>query len=373
MTAVIVPLSTREILWQPMDNEKQFSYYSFAKILSYNATYNFVPGGRGIGKTYGAKDKGIADAIKSGIANGFDNCDQFIYLRRYKEELQMSADTFFADIAHKFPDWDFRRVGFEAQISPAGDREVKRRVWKTIGYFVALSVAQKFKSVAFPRVKLIIYDEFIIEKGVTHYLPNEAIAFNNFYSTVDRWKDKTRVIFIANSVAITNPFFIHYKIDPALADKNGFLKVNVGESKGFLICHFPDSSQFASEVYQTKFGKFIEGTEYADYAVGNQFADANDALIGDKRYQARYLFTLDTFGVSFSVWYDMMKDKYHCQEKRPKEEIIYTLNKERMSEEKTLMTFSDRPLGMLRNAFNQARVTFDKPQTRNAFFEIYKR
>ena len=38
-----------------MLNAKDF--YSFDKVYSYNAVYNFIPGGRGIGKTYGAKKK----------------------------------------------------------------------------------------------------------------------------------------------------------------------------------------------------------------------------------------------------------------------------------------------------------------------------
>src|SRR5437868_2634218 len=172
-------------------------YYDYAALFSRNGTYNICVGGRGLGKTYGAQKKAIRDAITSGLKDGFDKCDQFIYLRRYKEELQMSRDTFFAAVGEEFPAWDFKAEGFEAKISPAADRDIKKRVWKTIGFFIPLSVAQKYKSVAFPRVKLIIFDEFIIEKGVTHYLPNEAIAFNNFFSTVDRYKDKTRVLFLA--------------------------------------------------------------------------------------------------------------------------------------------------------------------------------
>lgn len=346
------------------------AYYNFGPLLSRNGTYNFCIGGRGLGKSYGAKEKAINDAIKTGLKDGFENCDQFIYLRRYKEELQMSKDTFFADILGKFPDWDFRSQGYEGQISPVADRDVKNRVWKTIGYFIPLSVAQKYKSVAFPRVRLIIFDEFIIEKGVTRYLPNEAIAFNNFYSTVDRWKDKTRAIFLANSVVITNPYFIFYKIDPAKADKGGFVKLH----DGFVICHFPNSAEFQNEAYQTQFGRFIKDTDYAEYAIGNQFSDAHTSLIGSKNSRARYLFTLEgSGGGTFSVWYDMMRNEYYCQDKRPKQETMFTLDSERMSEDKTLMTFSDKPLAMLRTAFKHARVAFNSPQTRNAFLEIFTR
>ena len=47
-----------------MSKRKKFSYYSFNKILSYNAVINMVMGARGLGKTYGAKRMVIKNAGK---------------------------------------------------------------------------------------------------------------------------------------------------------------------------------------------------------------------------------------------------------------------------------------------------------------------
>lgn len=345
----------------------KLSYYNYAALLSHNGRYNVVVGGRGLGKTYGAKRKVIRDAIKS-LNTNTGICDQFIYLRRYKPELQMSKPTFFADIEHEFPEWDFRNNSNEAQMSPVESRDDKKRYWYTIGYFIPLSIAQTFKSVAFPHVKMIIFDEFIIEKGAIHYLPNEATVFNNFFSTVDRYQDKTRVLFLANSVTITNPYFIEYKINPKACDDRGFLKIY----KGFLVCHFVDSKQFNSEVYQTIFGKFIEGTEYAQYAVDNSFPDNHEALILAKTSRSIYVYTIETEVGTFSVWYDR-NGHYFCQVKRPKsDELIFTLVPEKMDENKTLSTFTDPHLSALRLAFKRATVRFDAPPTRNAFLEIFR-
>lgn len=336
-------------------------YYSFAKLDSYNAFYNMAVGGRGIGKTYGRKRKALRDAVKKG--------HQFIYLRRYKEELQLAKETFFTDVQHEFPDWDFRTNGRSALAAPASTRDEKKRKWFTIGFFVSLSTAQSYKSVDFSLVKTIIYDEFILEKSATHYLPNEAILFNNFYSTVDRYKGRCKVYFLANSVAINNPYFIYYKIDPKECDKNGILKV---DNNGFMVVHFIDSEDFESEVYETDFGRFIQGTEYADYAVGNQFADNHDALLKSKTYRAMYVFTLETKAGTFSVWYDVNTNEYHAQEKRPKaDEKLFTLVAERMGEGKILLQQNDKLMSNLRTAFRQARVVFDRASTRNAFLEIF--
>jgi hypothetical protein len=366
---------------------RKFSYYSFAKILSFNATMNHCVGGRGIGKTYGAKKKVTRDAIrntawveaqtvtmKRGIeyqeTKEIGECShQFIYVRRYKEELQMAQQTFFADYQHEFPDYDFRAQGWEAQMSPVKyGGMTKGRPWVTIGFFVPLSVANKFKSVAFPNVKWIIYDEYILEKGATHYLPNEAVAFDNFYSTVDRYKDKTRVLFLANAVSITNPFFLARRIRPDDVDEQGFVKLE----DGYVVAHFIESDQFESEVYQTKFGKYIQGTAYADYAVGNQFADNSHILLGQKGGKAYYMFSIEDMQGRFSVWFDPLADKYFFLERGVKDEKVFVMSPQLMAENKTLLTKTNKSLTILHNAFNHDRMRFDTDMSRNAFVEIFK-
>lgn len=339
---------------------KRHPYYNYARLWSYNAVYNFLVGGRGLGKTYGAKKAAIAANIKRG--------EEFVYVRRFDSELKPARRTFFADVEVEFPDWDFRIEGGIAQKSPVADREEKKRQWTVVGYFIALSKGQTQKSVSFPKVTLIIFDEFIIEKTNVTYLPNEADIFNNLYNTVDRNQDKTRVLFLANSVSIMNPYFLEYEIRP---DKLGEFSTSHG---GFIFCHFPDSEAFASSVYQTRFGKFIKGTAYADYAVGSKFEDANDSLISEKPPTAKYKYTLETKHGTFSLWHDSDSRRYYAQKKRPRgNEILLTLVPGKMSEEKTLMTFSDKTLSYLRTDFRQGRVVFDRPSTRNAFVEIFKR
>jgi hypothetical protein len=334
-------------------------YYNYDKVLSYNGTYNYLVGARGLGKTYGA----VKRAIKSGITKG----DQFIYVRRYKSELTTARNTFFAALEHEFPAQDFRVNGPFAQYAPIETRGEKKREWFTIGYFVALSTSQTQKSVSFPKVKTIIFDEFIIEKGAIHYLPDEATVFNNFYSTVDRGTDKTKVFFLANSVSIMNPYFLEYEIVPDSGSEF------IVKHDGFIVCHFPESEAFASSIYQTKFGKFIKGTEYGDYAVGNTFSDNHENLLSQKDYRARYTYSLETAKGTFSVWHNSINDEYHVQAKLPKQQVMLTLIAEKMSETKTLVTFQDRGMAYLRSAFRGGRVTFDKPVTRNAFTEIFKR
>ena len=342
-------------------NKPRLSFYNYDKLYSYNGIYNFLCGARGLGKTYGAKLKAINAAIEKG--------HQFVYLRRYKDELKKTKDSFFADIEAEgaFPDWDFRVEGYFAQMAPAKTRDEKKRGWKTIGYFIPLSTSQSVKGVSYPLVRTIIFDEFIIEKGMVRYIPDEATVFTNFYSTVDRYKSTTRVFFLANAVSIMNPYFLEYDIKPD----------EVGEfhqaRDGFIVCHFADSKDFQNDVYQTRFGKFIKDTAYADYAVGSEFSDNHDGLIGSKTIDAVYVYTMESKKGTFSVWVDYSNNTYYIQSKRPKNERIYTLMADQLREGKVLMVYGDRLMQDMRTAFRHGRAIFDAPQARNAFVEIFKR
>jgi len=343
----------------------KLSYYNFDKIYSYNATFNFLVGSRGLGKTYGSKFKVLKKAVKTFEAK--QPIEQFIYMRRYKEELATSAKTFFADIEDRFPDYDFRTNGWLAELAPVTTRDDKKRAWTTIGYFIPLSRAQSMKSVAFPLVKTIIFDEFIIEKGAIHYLSNEAEAFQNFYSTVDRWKDKTKVFFLANAADIMNPYFLAYNIIP----NHGEELFTFGD--GFGLCHFVDAKDFTSEIFETKFGRFIKNTDYADYAASNEFKNGGDALIESKTSESKYVYTIETKQGTFSVWKSWSDNVYYIQEKRPKVESIFTMIPEKMDEGKTYLAHNDRLMQVLRTAWRNGYTKFDTSKSRNAFTKIFER
>lgn len=334
-------------------------YYNFNKINGYSNPIKMICGGRGIGKTYGAQKKVIKAAIEKG--------DLFIYLRRYSEELAMAKASFFEAVGNEFPNHEFRVRGMFAEFAPLETQGQKKREWFLMGYFISLSKAQAVKSAAFPRVKTVIFDEFILEKGFTRYIPGEADLLVNFYNTVDRYLDKTTFYLLANAVSIDNPYFTKWKIRP---DEVGAW---ITDSKNFIVAHFPDSDEFKKSIYATKFGQFIEDTDYADYAVGNQFKDNHSKLVRLKDPDAQYRFTLETSEGIFSVWRNPISGTYYLQEKRPKEEDIFTLESSMMSENKTLMPRNSKTLQSLRTAFNSANMYFDGPRARNAFVEINNR
>ena len=331
-------------------------FYDFGPLLSRNGVYNFVVGGRGIGKTYGAKKLAIKNYLRRG--------DQFIYLRRYRTELSSSVRTFFNDIAAEFPGYGFRSDNglFQLTRDPNSDKPS----WETIGYPAALSQSQAKKSVSYPLVTLIIFDEFIIEKGSIRYMPDEEMVFNNFYSTVDRYQDRVRVLFLANSVSIMNPYTIAYHLEPCGREF-------MSRHHGFVQCHYPRSADFVNAVSTTRFGQFISNTEYGEYALNNVFHDYTDSLVDRKGPDATYYVSIVGAHRTYSIWRESQSHGgsiFYVQAKRPSQEIVMTFDPNTVTEDVTLLTSGDDLTRILRSAFRHGRMLFDSATSRNDFVRM---
>lgn len=347
---------------------KLHPYYDYGMILSHHAEWNFIIGGRGLGKTYGAKKRAIKRAIQYG--------EMFILLRRHKTELVKAKETFFADIADEFPEWEFRVNGGNFEMSmfvpPELDEEGKakkvKKNWILIGYAMALSVGQQAKGSSFHLVKTIIFDEFIKEDGPTNYLPNEVDVFRNFFSTVDRWKDKTTVFFLANALSIANPYFIRFGILPKAGTT--FMKLNVGKAKGYIVVHFPDAKDFVTSVMETRFGQMIEGSDYAKMALLNEFPDNTMALVGVKNPKSRFLFNFETPSGMLSVWEDSMRGEYYAYEKCPPGQRTVTMRMSSLDESKILLLKTDGMWKRLVRETRRKKFLFENPLVRSMWFEL---
>lgn len=252
-------------------------YWDINKPKSYNCLFNFIVGMRGNGKTYGTKQDAIKDFIKTGT--------QFIYLRRYKEELRKVRNKYFDDIRENFPDHDLTCKGGNFYIDG-----------KIAGYTQALSTSKIEKSNPFPFVGTIIFDEFIIDKGVYHYLPDEVTYFLEFYSTVARQRD-VRVWFLSNAITMVNPYFTYFNIQFPTS------KTKIWRNNEILL-QITENKELEEKIKHSRFGSIINNTAYGKYAIENEFFRDNYTFVEKRSKAAEYYCTFIYNDKKIGVWAD---------------------------------------------------------------------
>jgi hypothetical protein len=324
-------------------------FYNGNEALTHNCLFNFVVGNRGAGKTFWSKEWAIKDFLKTGA--------QFIYVRRYKEEFAKGKkDKFFDDIEEKFPDNEFKVKGFTAYIDG-----------KPCGQFMALSTSKIEKSTAFPKVNKIIFDEFILDKGFYHYIPDEVTNFLELYETVARTRDNVRVFFLSNAISITNPYFLYWKIIPNL--KKRFTKpIND------MLVELVQNEEFIQMKKQTRFGKLINGTKYGEYAIDNKFLRDNDTFIAKKTEKSKHSFTLKYNGASYGVWIDYSMGKYFISKNIDEYcKIIFSITLDVHTPNTMLLKGGQSVI--LKNFINQYKlgnVYYESMNIKNVVYEIIR-
>lgn len=168
---------------------------------------------------------------------------------------------------------------------------------------MTLSTAQDLKSSNFNKVKTIIFDEFIIEEGQKkYYLKNEVFTFLNLLETISRLRE-VRVFLLANSVTITNPYFIYFDLKLPYNNDIQLFKDNT-----ILVQHM--TNQKYREVKKaSRFGKLVAGTSFENYAIDNKFILDNDNFIEKKKGSAKFSFGFIYNNLTFGVWFDYKEGK----------------------------------------------------------------
>lgn len=296
-------------------------FWDLGKTLTYNSLINVIVGNRGGGKTYGAKKRGIDNFIK--------RREQFGYIRRYKDDLKEPMERYFDDIRDDYPEYEFKTDSkhFYIRLKPADPAE-KWTKEDIAGYGLVLSTASNKKSIAYPKVTLLIYDEFLLDKGNIMYLQDEPGKLLSLYETVARpgtGHPRVVLFMLANALSVTNPYFLYWNLRmPTKADKHG--KYIWRHPTKPIIVEDVRNEAFIDAKKNTEFGKLIEGTKYADYSINNQFLLDSDTFIEKKSAKARYYFTFIYKGKKYGVWADFTDGKMWVSEDiDPSFLLVYTL------------------------------------------------
>lgn len=293
-------------------------FYNGKYLWNSDKAFNFCLGNRSSGKSVfwlmGLMLKSVCDG------------EQFVYLRRYKSDLEDLGNKLFADAQNtlKFyhPDVLFDLYGIKnrdiekyqqlssmsIQIQLKDTTKLPQGLWlipdefltvsKTewenyyvgtniqLGYTLGLSQVEKYKPMSgmFNKIQYIFLDEFLSESG--DYLKPYDRSFEptqcfNLYQTIARgdgnaYRDGVKFIFCANCIQLFNPYFMFLGLTKQIKnnanDSTGNCKL---KTEGLAL---EIINKERNEVYESSFGKLIAGTAY-----DNQMQN-NDWLTGIPSY-----------------------------------------------------------------------------------------
>lgn len=251
-------------------------YVNIPYIINRGMTFNFIVGGRGTGKTYGALRYCAVTGIK------------FCLMRKTQAQLDTIArsDTnpFKSVVRDLGVDWTI-------EPQPAGNNiytyhkttlgdDGKPVYGEIVGYAVALSTIANLRGFDMTDVELIIFDEFISESH-ERKIKNESDAFSNAYETISRNRElqgspAVQVLCLANANDFACPILIGFNLVSTverMINKSKEEYINPQRSVGiFLLTDSPISKRKSA----TALYRLTTGSEFFDMSINNAFAGTND-------------------------------------------------------------------------------------------------
>lgn len=260
-------------------------FYNLDKLFSYNFLIAFVIGERGVGKSFNSKVAMLKKFLKSG--------EQFLYVRRYKTELDTALETFWNDIQDKgfFDD-------LKLEVKKSKNMSQLLCDGKVCGYAVPLTLSSNLKSTAFPKVKTILFDEFLLDDDPHHrYLKHEVTKVLDLIETVFRLKDG-QLILLGNALNVhASPYFAYWNLE---LPENG--KEFRTFKDGTIVVNYIRNLEYRAAKRESRFGKLIDGTDYGRYAIDNEVFHENNSFIAKKPAKALFEATLIINNLPIGIW-----------------------------------------------------------------------
>lgn len=263
-------------------------YYNFDKLFSYNFLIAFVIGERGVGKTYNSKVAALKRFLKTG--------EQFMYIRRYKTELDTALATFWDDLIFNecFKDHELKVTRSKMLTKFTCDGKV-------CGYALPLSTSNIVKSTPFPKVSLIIFDEFLLDSGagVHRYLKSEVTLFLDLFETVGRLRSNIRAILLGNALGVhSSPYFCYWDLELPEGD-NEFRTFK----NGTIVVNYIRNLEYRKAKKQSRFGALIDGTMYGDYVINNQVLRENNSFIATRPAKSTFWAIINVNSMPIGLWH----------------------------------------------------------------------
>lgn len=322
-------------------------YFDIHKTLDYGCFLNFLIGGRGCGKTYATSKFCIEDYLKRGR--------QFLYVRRSQADIDDSLPKFFDDLIKNdaFPDHELK-VGKDGTLMIDGE---------ICGYSQALSTAGNKKSIPYPNVFNIIYEEFLRDTG-SGYLKNECHKLLELLSTVLRLRNG-RVFLIANAMSTTNPYFSYFGIEPG-----GEGEIKVFKQGSILINRIQNTEAFNKKWDDSPIGKLTAGTKYEKYAKNNEFILDSKTFVEKKSGQCKHWFNIKIDDHIMGFWYNKERHLYLSDDIIP-DATLLVLNIDDHDESSLFMKRNNGFFKAIESYYRESRLYFESINIKNEFMREF--
>lgn len=189
-----------------MSKSKNDEFYNLKPILELNCQYNLIIGERSNGKTY--------SVLELMIDNWYNKGEQGAYIRRWKEDfkgkraIQLFAGHVTTGVISRITNDEWNNVKYESGKWYLCKKDEENNEITTqdepFCFAFALSDMEHDKSLAYPLVTTIAFDEFLTR---SYYLPDEFIIFMNVLSTIIRRRNNVTIYMMANTVNKYAPYF----------------------------------------------------------------------------------------------------------------------------------------------------------------------
>lgn len=179
-------------------------YWNIKPIKAIPAQYRIIYGERSNGKTYGV----LLDSIKEYVTKNH----QFAYVRRWPDDIKTrKMQQLFESICangeiSKLTNGEFNGIKYQHGkfylMATNGEETVVDE--RPFCYTFSISAMEHDKSIAYPGIYRIVFDEFISRIS---YIPDEFPLFMNLLSTLIRDRDDVEIWMLGNTVSKECPYF----------------------------------------------------------------------------------------------------------------------------------------------------------------------
>lgn len=222
---------------------KKEQYYSLKAILEKNCQYNLIIGERSNGKSYSVEELILKRYFDS------DGVEQGAIIRRWAEDFRVKRASRMFDglvangLVKKYSKGQYTNIIYaNGSFYLANYDEETNKYVKQIEPFCfsfALNDMEHDKSVSFPHVTTILFDEFLT-RG--YYLTDEFVLFMNVLSTIIRDRNNVQIFMCGNTINKYSPYFHEFGLTHLKDMKQGDIDVyTYGDSGLRLAVEYSDT------------------------------------------------------------------------------------------------------------------------------------